>query len=140
MEYSYCGTTLIVTSSILGYTNYGVLFGLTNVIVSSFQYLQTSMFEWAEHSVVDNHFIICSNANESNEDLNITTSLNAHRDYVPSNILLWVATIPLFVTVINCNLTRPRSRFVSYIHGLFLNKPSGRRTNDIHVYDGTSLL
>lgn len=57
---------------VFGFANYGVLLGLTNAIASLFQTLQTPMVEWSE--TVDSYFW--------------------------GNFALWVATAPLFVSVL----------------------------------------
>lgn len=57
---------------VFGFANYGVLLGLTNAIASLFQTLQTPMVDWSE--TVDSYFW--------------------------GNFALWVATVPLFVSVL----------------------------------------
>mmetsp|Transcript_3385 Transcript_3385/g.8038 ORF Transcript_3385/g.8038 Transcript_3385/m.8038 type:complete len:315 (-) Transcript_3385:519-1463(-) len=59
-------------AKVFGFSNYGVLLGLTNAIASLFQTLQTPMVNWSE-----------------NED-----------SYWNSNLVLWASTIPLLFTVL----------------------------------------
>ncbi|KAL3911692.1 MAG: hypothetical protein SGILL_007182 [Bacillariaceae sp.] len=111
---------------IFGFANYGVLLGLTNAIASLFQTLQTPMVDWSEN--VDSYFW--------------------------SNWVLWVATVPLFISVLYSDPTwrpclkkdgRRRSGKSSR-----RSKRSSRRTakidddNDdddgVIVNEGTSLL
>lgn len=57
---------------VFGFANYGVLLGLTNVLVSSFSLVQTPLVHWSE----------------------------TVGSYFTANLLLWIATIPLFVIVL----------------------------------------
>eukprot|EP00529_Nitzschia_sp_RCC80_P015746 CAMPEP_0113496922 /NCGR_PEP_ID=MMETSP0014_2-20120614/30367_1 /TAXON_ID=2857 /ORGANISM="Nitzschia sp." /LENGTH=698 /DNA_ID=CAMNT_0000390851 /DNA_START=460 /DNA_END=2556 /DNA_ORIENTATION=+ /assembly_acc=CAM_ASM_000159 len=59
-------------AKVFGFSNYGVLLGLTNAIASLFQTLQTPMVDWSE-----------------NED-----------SYWNSNLVLWASTVPLLFTVL----------------------------------------
>ena len=59
------------TGELFGFKNYGVLLGLINVVVSSFSLVQGPMVEWSE----------------------------GRHSYFGANLLLLVATIPLFVIV-----------------------------------------
>lgn len=68
---------------VFGFANYGVLLGLTNAIASLFQTLETPMVNWSES--VDS--------------------------YTGSNLILWLATVPLFVTVLYSDPTwRPGTK------------------------------
>ncbi|VEU34474.1 unnamed protein product [Pseudo-nitzschia multistriata] len=106
---------------VFGYKHYGVIFGLTNMVASLFQLLQTPMVEWSENSVVAGD--------------------PSHGNYGPSNFLLWIATFPLFVTAMYCDPTRPESKWVSSMQSCF---KKAERNNDSNggdrVHETTSLL
>jgi MFS family permease len=107
---------------VFGFANYGVLLGLTNAIASLFQTLQTPMVDWSEN--VDSYFW--------------------------SNCLLWIATVPLFVTVLYSDPTwQPGRGLGKKQNKSKSNKQKNLRAglgenndddNDIHVHEGTSLL
>jgi hypothetical protein len=103
---------------VFGFANYGVLLGLTNAIASLFQTLQTPMVDWSE--TVDSYFW--------------------------SNWMLWIATVPLFVSVLYSDPTwRPCNNKTETKRR---KKSSSRRSktsdgdddDDVLVNEGTSLL
>jgi hypothetical protein len=111
---------------VFGFANYGVLLGLTNAIASLFQTLQTPMVEWSE--TVDSYFW--------------------------SNFILWVATAPLFVSVLYSDPTwRPgmgRKRRQSTNRNKSSTSAASQQqkqqglkfsdNNKVVVHEGTSLL
>jgi hypothetical protein len=113
---------------VFGFANYGVLLGLTNAIASLFQTLQTPMVHWSE--TVDSYFA--------------------------TNFVLWVATVPLFVSVLysdptwrpgmntnknNNNNTRQQRQTQQRREGSqFDNDKKDGNGGGVIVHEGTSLL
>lgn len=92
---------------VFGYANYGVLLGLTNAIASLFQSLQTPMVKWSENNMDT------TTTTTTTIDINDTQSSSSYGNHGRSNLLLWLATIPLFVTVMYSDPVRPKSKWLS---------------------------
>mmetsp|Transcript_4301 Transcript_4301/g.6775 ORF Transcript_4301/g.6775 Transcript_4301/m.6775 type:complete len:520 (+) Transcript_4301:186-1745(+) len=100
---------------VFGFANYGVLLGLTNAIASLFQTLQTPMVNWSE--TLD--------------------------DYFWSNFILWVAVVPLFVTVLYSDPTWHPGMKKTKKNKKKTKKrviPNDEHDDDVAVHEGTSLL
>jgi MFS family permease len=74
------------TGELFGFAHYGVLLGLTNLVVSAVSMLQGPLVEWAETS----------------------------QDYFGPNLILLVATLPLFVVVYGALPKQPPKRTIHH--------------------------
>jgi len=63
------------------------------------------MVEWSENNTV--------NVTSSIDDSSMNIPSSSDGNYGPSNFLMWIATIPLFVTVMYSDPTRPKSKWLS---------------------------
>jgi hypothetical protein len=96
---------------VFGFANYGVLLGLTNAIASLFQTLQTPMVNWSE--TVDSYYW--------------------------SNFILWVAVVPLFLSVLYSDPTWHPGMKTTKNRKKSLKK-NNEKDDNVNVHEGTSLL
>ena len=99
---------------VFGFANYGVLLGLTNAIASLFQTLQTPMVNWSE--TVDSYYW--------------------------SNFILWIAVVPLFISVLYSDPTWYPGMKTTKKRKKSLKKKNSNDNGDssVNVHEGTSLL